>query len=133
MSFVRGTVYRGHTLPYGTLVGASPELRKTYYTYCLEKELPDLPVIPTDGLTWYSDLGLHLKADDGKFTRWAEAHVSPRVFRVLYMRYTMDMTLEEIGNQLRLSKERIRQIENKAIRNLKTHFKSERLDETNYY
>ena len=90
-------------------------------------------MIPTDGLTWYSDLGLHLKADDGKFTRWAEAHVSPRVFRVLYMRFTMDMTLEEIGNQLRLSKERIRQIEVKAIRNLKTHFKSERLDETNYY
>jgi hypothetical protein len=27
-----GSTYKGHTIPYGTLVGASDELKKVYYT-----------------------------------------------------------------------------------------------------
>jgi RNA polymerase sigma factor (sigma-70 family) len=39
--------------------------------------------------------------------------------QVFYMRYVLEMTLQEVGDCLFVSKERIRQIEDKALRRLK--------------
>ena len=55
----------------------------------------------------------------------------PKVAKVLRMRFGIDMstdhTLEEVGKQFDLTRERIRQIEAKAIRNLKHPSRSDKL------
>jgi RNA polymerase primary sigma factor len=59
------------------------------------------------------------------------AQLSPREARILRMRFgiglTQDHTLEEIGQQFNLTRERIRQIEVKALRRLRHPNRSEQL------
>jgi RNA polymerase primary sigma factor len=57
--------------------------------------------------------------------------LSPREAKVVRMRFGIDMscdhTLEEVGKQFDVSRERIRQIEAKALRKLKHPSRAERL------
>ena len=57
--------------------------------------------------------------------------LSPREAKVLRMRYGIDMstdhTLEEVGQQFSVTRERIRQIEAKALRKLKHPSRSRKL------
>ena len=59
------------------------------------------------------------------------ANLSPREAKVLKMRFGIDMstdhTLEEVGRQFDVTRERIRQIEAKALRKLRHPTRSDRL------
>ena len=57
------------------------------------------------------------------------ASLTPREERVLRMRFGMntDHTLEEVGQQFSVTRERIRQIEAKALRKLKHPSRSRKL------
>jgi RNA polymerase sigma factor (sigma-70 family) len=119
-----GRVNTGDTLPYGTLAGADWPLRKAYYYegYPKDTDLPELPV-------WEPE-PVEVDLDDMVFKRELVALVAkvfdelltPREAKVVCMRFGMgceEMTLEEVGYQFNVTRERIRQIEAKALRKLK--------------
>ncbi len=58
--------------------------------------------------------------------------LTPREARVLMMRFGINMntdhTLEEVGKQFNVTRERIRQIEAKALRKLRHPSRSEKLE-----
>ena len=62
--------------------------------------------------------------------------LSPREERVLRMRYGIgmdtDYTLEEVGNQFNVERDRIRQLEAKALRKLKTPETLKKIQEAGY-
>jgi RNA polymerase sigma factor (sigma-70 family) len=64
-------------------------------------------------------------------TREVLAGLTPRETKVLQMRFGIDMntdhTLEEVGKQFDVTRERIRQIEAKALRKLRHPSRSEQL------
>ena len=64
-------------------------------------------------------------------TREILASLTPREAKVLRMRFGIDMntdhTLEEVGKQFDVTRERIRQIEAKALRKLRHPSRSEQL------
>jgi RNA polymerase primary sigma factor len=64
-------------------------------------------------------------------TREALAGLTPREAKVLRMRFGIDMntdhTLEEVGKQFDVTRERIRQIEAKALRKLRHPSRSDQL------
>ena len=119
-----GRVLYGHTLPYGTLADASYELKRAYYYegHLHDETLPELPV-------WESEPDM-VELDEHVFKRELAALVAkvfeelltPRELKVLCLRFGMgceEMTLEEVGHQFSVTRERIRQIEAKALRKLK--------------
>ena len=59
------------------------------------------------------------------------AGLTPREAKVLRMRFGIEMstghTLEEVGKQFDVTRERIRQIEAKALEKIRTHEKAKRL------
>jgi RNA polymerase primary sigma factor len=67
----------------------------------------------------------------GETTREVLASLTPREAKVLRMRFGIDMntdhTLEEVGKQFDVTRERIRQIEAKALRKLRHPTRSEQL------
>jgi len=67
----------------------------------------------------------------GEATRNILSSLSPREAKVLRMRFGIDMntdhTLEEVGKQFDVTRERIRQIEAKALRKLRHPSRSEQL------
>jgi len=67
----------------------------------------------------------------GEATREILASLTPREAKVLRMRFGIDMntdhTLEEVGKQFDVTRERIRQIEAKALRKLRHPSRSEQL------
>ncbi len=73
--------------------------------------------------------GLCIKVDLGKKMEELLSLLEPKEEEVLRLRFGIGeprgYTLEEIGNRFGLSRERIRQIENKALKRLKTHRTSE--------
>jgi RNA polymerase primary sigma factor len=64
-------------------------------------------------------------------TREILAGLTPREAKVLQMRFGIEMntdhTLEEVGKQFEVTRERIRQIEAKALRKLRHPSRSEQL------
>ena len=64
-------------------------------------------------------------------THYVLAGLTPREAKVLRMRFGIDMntdhTLEEVGKQFDVTRERIRQIEAKALRKLRHPSRSEKL------
>lgn len=120
-------IYRGHTIPYGTLVGVSDELRKAYYTYGYRND-EDLPELPVGSV--YDSEEPPLDPDEAvackEMRRVVEEMLDTlthREAKVLRMRYGIeteaDLTLEEVGKRFDVTRERIRQIEAKALRKLK--------------
>lgn len=120
-------IYRGHTIPYGTLVGVSDELRKAYYTYGYRND-EDLPELPVGSV--YDSEEPPLDPDEvvarKEMRRVVEEMLDTltrREAKVLRMRYGIetgsDLTLEEVGVRFDVTRERIRQIEAKALRKLK--------------
>jgi len=130
----RGKVTKGNTIPYGTLADASYELRKAYYYNGYKEDLmfPELPcpsvyaeyVDPEEELFKKEMVGVVQEALDT---------LTPRAIKVLCLRFgiglNQDYTLEEVGVTFDVTKERIRQIEAKALRDLKHPSRSEKLRE----
>jgi len=130
-----GKVFKGHTIPYGTFVGASYELKQAYYNYGYlhDEDMPELPC--------------HSYAQDECNDPEEEVHkkniaavvnevldtLTPRAKKVMCLRFgiglTQDYTLEEVGLRFDVTRERIRQIETKALRDLKHPFRSDKLRE----
>ena len=120
-----GKVLKGHTAPYGTFVGASAELKQAYYThgYLRDEDLPELPCPPYEYKEYVDpEEELHKK----EMIRVVEEvldTLTPRSKKVLCLRYgiglTHDYTLEEVGTRFDVTRERIRQIEAKALRHMK--------------
>jgi RNA polymerase sigma factor (sigma-70 family) len=70
-------------------------------------------------MNYLGDLYLSKAIEELKRSRNGEC-----MAKVLYLRYWGKLTLEDIGEQLSLSKERIRQIEMRALRMLKAKLKN---------
>ena len=119
-----GKINKGHRIPYGTLVGASKELRETYYYYGYKEDsmLPELPCPPIEGEYVDPEEEAH-KKEMVRVVDEVLDTLTPRSKKVLCLRYgiglTQDYTLEEVGWRFDVTRERIRQIEAKALRNLK--------------
>ena len=127
-----GKTVKGHTIPYGTLVGASPELKHAYYShgYLRDEDMPELPCVPLEGEPVDPQEELFKKEMIAVVQEVLET-LTPRVIKVLRMRFgiglTQDYTLEEIGVAFNLSRERVRQIEIKALRYMKNPNRSDKL------
>ncbi len=128
-------IVRGRTIPYGTLVGASPELKHAYYShgYLRDEDMPELPCVPMME-------GEHVDPHEELFKKEFIAVVqkvletlTPKEIKVLQMRFgiglTQEHTLEEIGVVFGVTRERIRQIEGKALRYMKNPGRSDKLRE----
>jgi len=120
-----GKIKKGDTIPYGTFVGASEELRQAYYYYGYKDDstLPELPCFPHK----YREC---VDPEEELFNKEMVTVVADvlntlnrRTIKVLRMRFGIelncDYTLEEIGRTYDVTKERIRQIEAKGLRLLK--------------
>lgn len=120
-----GKVSKGHRLPYGTLADASYELRQAYYTngYLHDKDMPELPCPPRDYQEWVDPEEELSKKEMVAVVEEMLGTLSPRLKKVLCLRFgiglTQDYTLEEVGTRLDVTRERIRQIEVKALRLMK--------------
>ena len=134
-----GKINKGHTIPYGTLVGASPELKQAYYShgYLRDEDMPELPCVPLEGECVDPIEEVH-KKDVVRLIEEVLDDVTPRQRKVLCLRFgigmTQEYTLEEIGTVFNVTRECIRQIEAKAIRHIKHPYRSEKLRElVGYY
>ena len=129
-----GKISKGHKIPYGTMVGVDPEIRLAYYSngYKEDSMLPELPCPPIDSEYVDPEEELHKKEMVGVVQEAIET-LSPRAAKVLCLRFgiglTQDYTLEEVGRTFEVTRERIRQIECKAFRDLKHPNRSEKLRE----
>ena len=133
-----GKINKGHTIPYGTLVGASPELKHAYYShgYLRDEDMPELPCVPLEGEPVDPQEEL-FKKEMIAVVQEALETLTPRVIKILQMRFgiglTQDYTLEEIGVAFNVTRERIRQIEAKALRHMKHPNRSDKLRELFVY
>ena len=134
-----GKTVKGHTVPYGTLVGASKELLSAYYAhgYLRDEDMPELPCVPLEGES-VDPLEELFKKELIAVVQEVLETLTPRAIKVLQMRFgigvTRDYTQEEIGFMFDLSKTRISQIEAKALRHMKHPDRSEKLRElVGYY
>jgi RNA polymerase sigma factor (sigma-70 family) len=120
-----GKIFKGQTIPYGTLVGASEELRLTYYTYGYKEDsmLPELPCPPTEYQECVSPEEELFKKEMVGVVGEVLGSLTPREAKVLFVRFGIglpqDYTLEEVGVMFGVTKERVRQIESKALRKLR--------------
>ena len=120
-----GSTYKGHTIPYGTLVGASDELKKVYYTHghLRDEDLPEIPCPPYEHRECHNPEEEVFKKELVGRVEEVLNTLTPRAKKVMCLRYgiglTNDYTLEEIGTRFDVTRERIRQIEMKAVRDLK--------------
>ena len=110
-------VRKGKNLPHGTLAGASPELRDAYYYYNIESKLPPLPELSPDHDSYEQDF--QTRHDTELLSKIIFPILRGKSRQVIYMRYWQDMSLEEVAVRLDVTRERIRQIEIKALRNLR--------------
>jgi RNA polymerase sigma factor (sigma-70 family) len=128
-----GKIYKGHTIPYGTLADASQALISAYYAngYLHDEDMPELPCPPQDYQEYVDpEEELSKKEMVGVVQETLET-LTPRAIKVLCLRFgigiTQDYTLEEVGRAFEVTRERIRQIECKALRDLKHPSRSEKL------
>ena len=130
-----GKTVKGHTVPYGTLVNASKELLSAYYNYgyLRDDDMPELPCIPMMEGEHVDPIEELYKKELMVVAQEVLETLTPRAIKVLQMRFgvgmTQDYTLEEVGLAFDLSRERIRQIEAKALRHMKHPLRSGKLRE----
>jgi len=130
----RGKVTKGQTLPYGTLADASQTLISAYYAYGYlhDEDLPELPCPPVYAEYVDPEEELFKKEMVGVVQETLDM-LAPKAIKILCLRFgiglTQDYTLEEVGVTFDVTKERIRQIEVKALRDLKHPSRSEKLRE----
>ena len=124
---------RNRTIPYGALAIASQDLKSAYYRhgYLHDEDMPELPCIPMlEGEHVDPVEELHKKEMIALVQEVMET-LGPQAIKVLQMRFgiglTQDYTLEEIGMVFNLSRERIRQIESRALRLMKHPVRSDKL------
>ena len=128
-----GKINKGHTIPYGTLVGVSQELKSAYYThgYQHDEDMPELPCPPQEDEECVDLEEEVYKKDVVRLIEEALDDVTPRQKKVLCLRFgigmTQDYTLEEVGAVFGVTRECIRQIEAKAIRRIKHPDRSDKL------
>jgi len=129
----RGKVTKGNTIPYGTMVDASYELRQAYYYggYKHDSMFPELPGQPPEYQEYVDPEEELFKKEMVGVVQEALEALAPKAIKVLCLRFgiglTQDYTLEEVGDALKVSRERIRQIEAQALRDLKHPQRSEKL------
>ena len=127
-----GKINKGHTIPYGTLVGASRELLSAYYAhgYLRDEDMPELPCVPLEG-ECVDPIEELFKKELIAVVQEVLETLTPRAIKVLQMRFgiglTQEYTLEEIGVVFNVTRERIRQIEAKALRYMKNPNRSDKL------
>jgi RNA polymerase sigma factor (sigma-70 family) len=130
-----GRINKGTSIPYGTLVGASKELRETYYYYGYKEDsmLPEIPCLPTDDREYVDPEEEAHKKEMVRVVEEVLDTLTPRAKKILCMRFgiglTQDYSLEEVGTRFDVTRERIRQIEAKALRHMKHPYRSDRLRE----
>jgi RNA polymerase sigma factor (sigma-70 family) len=130
-----GAIVKGHTIPYGTLVGASAELHKAYYYHGYKEDwmLPEIPCPPYEHRECHDPEEELFKKELVERVEAVLDTLTPRAKKVVCLRYgiglTHDYTLEEIGTRFDVTRERIRQIEMKAVRDLKHPVRSNKLRE----
>ena len=118
-----GKVLSGHTIPYGTLAGASAELRQAYYYegYPKDEDFPELPVLEPEPQECDLFAMMH-KQDITRLVQEVLDTLPPRQAKVLRLRFGIglphDRSLEEVGRLFDVTRERIRQIETNALRKL---------------
>ena len=131
----RSKVYKGHTIPYGTLVNASYELKQAYYYngYKEDSMLPELPCPPVEEEEYIDPIEEVSKRQMTAVVQEVLEGLTPRETKILYVRFgiglTQDYTLDEVGLMFDVTRERIRQIEAKALRKLSHPYRSEALRE----
>lgn len=127
-------IIRGRTIPYGTLVGASPELKHAYYShgYLRDEDMPELPCVPLEG-EYVDPIEELFKKEFIAVVQKVLETLTPKEIKVLQMRFgiglTQEHTLEEIGAVFNVTRERIRQIEWRALRYMKHPLRSDKLRE----
>ena len=130
-----GAIVKGHTIPYGTLVGASAELHKAYYYHGYKEDwmLPEIPCPPYEYKEYVDPEEELFKKDRVRVVEEMLETLTPRESKILCMRFgiglTHDYTLEEVGVRFDVTRERIRQIEAKAVRKMKHPSREEKLRE----
>lgn len=126
-----GKINKGQTIPYGTLADASEELRKVYYYYGYKEDsmLPELPCPPEEDEPYIDPEEEVYKKELAEYVQEILDTLTPRAAKVLKLRFGIgldsDYTLEEVGVAFRVTRERIRQIEAKALRHMKHPYRSE--------
>ena len=131
----RGKVTKGHTIPYGVLANASQALISAYYAYGYKEDsmLPELPCPPMEVEECIDPIEEVAKRQMVDVVQEVLEGLTPRETKILYVRFgiglTQDYTLEEVGLMFDVTKERIRQIEVKALRKVKHPQRSEKLRE----
>jgi DNA-directed RNA polymerase sigma subunit (sigma70/sigma32) len=91
------------------------EVRTIWYTKDDElRDLPDLD-LKTCGTTGFNCVENKMILD----FLYNESNISNREKQVFYMRFVLEMTLDEIGEKMFVSRERIRQIEGRLVRRIK--------------
>lgn len=102
-------------VPHGTFVGAHPQVKALWFQRDLEPELLSGEPIP--------DLPDEADPDHDSDTKALLSKLLEKCTRreasVLAMRYIHEMTLEEVGETLQVTRERVRQIEVKAMRRIR--------------
>ena len=95
--------------------------------------LPDLPCPPMEGEECIDPIEEVAKRQMVDVVQEVLEGLTPRETKILYVRFgiglTQDYTLDEVGSMFDVSKERIRQIEAKALRKVKHPQRSEKLRE----
>jgi len=130
-----GRINKGTSIPYGTMVGASKELRETYYYHGYKEDsmLPEIPCPPYEHRECHDPEEEVHKKEMVDVVEEVLNTLTPRAKKVMCMRFGIgldcDYTLEEVGIRFDVTRERIRQIEIKALRDLKHPARSDKLRE----
>ena len=128
MSRPYGKILRTHTIPYGTLAGVSEEIRSAYYYfgYKNDDDLPPLPVVEPDPIDYYDPI----EDVDERIDKLLQCIgvLRPRDKQLLAMRFIHEFTLEECGMHMQVTRERIRQLEARALRMLKNEYRRKEME-----
>lgn len=124
---------RDRTIPYGALASVSQDLKSAYYRhgYLRDEDMPELPCIPMLEGEHVDPLEELHKKEMIALVQEVMETLGPQAIKVLQMRFgiglTQEYTLEEVGMVFNLSRERIRQIESRALRLMKHPVRSDKL------